>query len=306
MEEGLHSVSRNAFSLIAEHLDARACVALRRTCHAVKNLVDENQNTALKIRLHLIALTETEDLGQVISPNTLVKLPVATANMWMDNILWFIFRINSSSVRIESLDDFLGHISGGEGGRFYQDTVTNDIVFCNNYYGTHLHHCYKTNFPTKPTTYTFYECSPGEHKVDQIDRISELLPGFIKNYKLIDFPFWPKGRYYITKDDAGMHRGTCECITFNAFGIAGVKNIQTNLERMIRAEPRRSFVYGRGKKRTSTCLDEPPLHPISAVVRSFKTQHTRVVKTWEDTGGSIKRNKVLDRKFLKRHKSHGG
>jgi len=296
MKEGLQSLTPDAFSLIAEHLDGRDGAALRSMCHALKRLVDRNQNMTLKIRLHLIALTEIEDIQRVVSPNPLVKLSSADANMWLQNILWYIYRINAISVRVTNLDTLLRGISRGEGDRFYRDTVTNDIIFCNNHYGSHLRHCLQLN-GFDPTTYTYYHCSPSEHVVEQIERINECLPGFIKNYKLIDFPFQSEGRHRLAKDDCGLHRGTCECVTFNSFGIEGVRSIYKNLERMQNAEPNRGFMYGRGKKRGSACLDEPPLHPIA----NLKTtqQHGRILLETES-------KERVGRKFLKHHKSRHG
>ena len=299
MTEGLLTLTTDAFSLISEHLDGRDGAALRATCNQMRSLVGCNENLSGKIHIHLVALTKIEDLQRVVSVNPLKQL--GTADMWLENILWFVFRINAISVNLDTFDKVLKGICRGEGGRFYQDIVTNDIIYCNNHYGSHLHRCYTRDdaFEWPDSRYFYHECTPSEHVVEQIERINELLPGFIKNYKLIDFPFQSKGRYHLVKDDWGMHRGTCECITFNTYGITGVRSIHKNLQRMKKAEPSRCFESGQGKKRKFVQLEEPPLHPVSKldVVKCCG----KIVSSTEE-GASYH----SERKYLKHHKSHGG
>lgn len=275
MCSGLESISKNAFFLVAEYLDGQDGVMLRRTSHAMKGLVDANENLSLKIKTRIVALESIEDLRACISTNPLVRI-IDQEDMWLQNILWYGYRINAISVGITSMDEMLQGLLGGEGGRFYHDTITQDIIYCNNHYGQYFSQCFKCRLNSS-FDFTCYRCSKAEHILSRIEQINSIVPGFIKNHKLIHFPFQPGARYHITKDDPGFHRGCCNFIRINGFGIIGVRSIERFLIRMRKAEPPPFYECGRGKKRHRVDLEHLLEHPISST-KWDPNQHAEVTE----------------------------
>jgi hypothetical protein len=108
-----------------------------------------------KRRVHLVMLQRVERLEQTLAGaggGQLVPLSDADADMWLQNIFWFNYGLdardivqqaagaNGTSLPHRLVNSLFNQGKGFHG--FMQNTVTKELVYVNDYYGSHTHRCF--------------------------------------------------------------------------------------------------------------------------------------------------------------------
>lgn len=225
--------------LIGPYLDGQDAARASCTCKHWYMLIKQIDELVWKKRIHLVMLNDVKQLDTTIAPRgKLIPLSNNDADAWLRNIFLSEFDENIA-IELE-LDKKLyrslwrslyAKISGekfGEGSRTcFQDLETKELVFVNNYYGSHCVRCLETEF--KSPECIAYTCTPADHRVETIEQINGCFPGLISNWKHIHFPISFDDRHLFANVQ-DFHRGSCLFITINSYGLDEMYPIQEDEE----------------------------------------------------------------------------
>lgn len=250
---------RDAFHLIGKYLDGKDAAWCRVVCKEWRHYVDTSADLTWKISIHLVMLTDVRALDTTLAPKrgVLKSISATKANDWIQNVLWFRYRANA----LEFETDVARLLNLQEEGHrgWLQNSETKELVYANNYYGTHAWRCGSCI----GDTYCVRDCTVADHVVARIQCINQAFPGFIVNWKCIHFPFIAVGYYEVSEQE--FHRGTSFTFTLSSGGLEDVFSIQKSLRRMDESKPGIWGFVGRGNKRRMLDQRAHAYSPIDAL-----------------------------------------
>jgi hypothetical protein len=258
-------LNADVFYLIGTYLDGYDACSCRLVCRQWKYLADRSEDLVWKRRVHLVMLERVERLELTLAGaggGQLVPLSGADADMWLQNIFWFNYgldardivqqtRANGTSLPGRLINSLFDQ---GEGNRgFMQNTVTKELGYVSNYYGSHTHRCFhwlgQDILSYNDETIVYHDCTPADHRVSRIQAVNAVYPGLISNWKFIHFPFIAEERFTLKTGKQDFHRGTAVYIAISPGRITDAFPIDKYLKRMEAARPPWVGMTGKGKKR---------------------------------------------------------
>jgi len=229
---------------ICPYLDGRDGLHLSTVCERWKELIEQCPLLMLKIKCNYIRIWDADNLPKTLCDNKLKVISQTKMSNVLENILWYKYGFNPylinvkdgsyyyitlNTKKITKIDDFVYPLGyRGEGGTYFLDEKTGDILLVNDFYGYFFdQRCYDQKTEVDLIDHIYQHVGI---MVDNFIEFQSFFPGLF-SWKLIRFPFIENFNDFKKVDKTTFHRGYSICVTFHAQGVCAKQNIRKYLSK---------------------------------------------------------------------------